>query len=425
MIFFELLFELLFVKSNENSKIRENFFHQHSYSLPESSKSDPFIHFRQVKRILSKVWIKKISHLDEKYDSNSSSFVYILFSKDYSSFKEKLNKYDSINSIYSKENLLLEHSILKKIALTFFLITVFILSQTYVLIFNNKFKNISLFSENFLNSYFLISKLLKKKCNKLYFFYTHEPESNLISHFLMKHNIYVVSIPNSNPLFMFNKNLIFSELVITLAYQFHEFNLFYNNKKASFWNLPDLVNFYNINLCSNDMHSICYYSHASWLRKELDHNITPFNEVKLEIDFLNNIKKNNVLKDFNVTVCLHPKEKESSYLLNQSKKYYKSVFGENTNFYNMESRNSFKDFDLGFGTFSSILFERLHCGYKTLFFNNSIDKFPVKNSKINSLVFSDYSFFTTKISESLELNTDLFFKGIEDYTFILNKFKND
>lgn len=425
MIFFELLYELLYFNSNENSKVRENFFHQHSYSLPESSKSDPFVLFRQLKRILTKVWIGKISYPEEKYDVNSSSYGYILFSKDYSSFKEKLNKYDSINSIYSKENLLLEHSILKKIYITIFLVTIFILSKIYILIFKNKFKNISLFAENFLNSYFLINKLLKNKCNKLYFFYTHEAESNLISHFLIKHNIHVVSIPNSNPLFMFNKNLIFSELVITLAYQFHEFNLFYNDKKACYWNPLDLVNFYNINLCSNNVHTICYYSHASWLRKELDHNITPFNEIKLEIDFLNYIKKNKVLKHFSITVCLHPKEKESPFLLNESKKYYQSVFGDNINFYNMESRNSFKDFDLGFGTFSSILFERLHCGYKTLFFNNLIDEFPIKNSKINSIVFSDYSFFTDKISESLEINTNVFFKGIEDYTFILNKFKND
>lgn len=424
MIFFNLLFELLLKKSTDNSKIREFFFNQHSYSLPESSKSDYFIHLKQVKRILLKIWFTKTLFFEKKYDSNSSSFAYILFSKDYSIYKEKLNDHDSINSIYSKENLLLEHSFLIKIAMTIFTITTFCLSQIYILLFKNNLKNISLFSENFLNSYFLINKLLKNKCKKLYFFYTHEPEANLISHFLIKHGVYVVSIPNSNPLFMFNKNLIFSELVITLAYQFHEFNLFYKNKQSTFWNLPELTNFYNINFSSFQKGSICYYSHASWLRKEFDHNITPFNEVKLEIDFLNYIKKHQLLRDFSITICLHPKEKESEDILLKSKIFYKSMFGEKISFHFSDSRKSFKDFDLGFGTFSSILFERLHCGYKTLIFNNSIDEFPLNDSRLNQIIFSDYSLFVTKLSDTLNVSTNIFFEGIKDYTFILNKFKN-
>ena len=275
-----------------------------------------------------------------------------------------------------------------------------------------------------MNSYFLINKLLKNKCKKLYFFYTHEPEYNLISHYLIKHGTYVVSIPNANPLFMFNKNLIFSELVITIAYQFHEFKLFYKNKKSTFWNLPELINLHNNNFSSFQNGSICYYSHASWLRKEFDHTITPFNEVKLEIDFLNYIKRNRILKDFDITICLHPKEKESKDILSKSKKFYRTMFGEKISFHYSDSRKSFKDFDLGIGTFSSILFERLHCGYKTLIFNNLIDEFPINDPRLNRIVISDYSTFVNKLSETLNKTTNIFFKGIEDYTFILNKFKN-
>ena len=100
------------------------------------------------------------------------------------------------------------------------------------------------------------------------------------------------------------------------------------------------------------------------------------------------------------------------------------MFGEKISFHLSDSRKSFKDFDLGFGTFSSILFERLHCGYKTLIFNNSIDEFPLNDPRLNQIIISDYSLFVTKLSESLNVATNIFFEGIKDYTFILNKFKN-
>ena len=149
MIFFDLLFELLLKKSIDNSKIREIFFNQHSYSLPESSKSDYFIYLKQVKRFYQKFGLLKPFLLKKKYDSNSSSFAYILFSKDYSIYKEKMNDHDSINTIYSKENLLLEHSFLIKIAMTIFTITAFCISQIYIFLFKNNLKNISLFQKTF------------------------------------------------------------------------------------------------------------------------------------------------------------------------------------------------------------------------------------------------------------------------------------
>ena len=233
---------------------------------------------------------------------------------------------------------------------------------------------------------------MKVDCEKIYFFSTHEPEANLLAHLLMKKNIKVVKIPNSNPLFMFNKNMVTDELILTLEYQFEEANLFYEDCDFEIkrWHPIGLNKYYNINKENQSSKKLCYYSHASWIRKSEDHHLPKFNEVELELNFLELIRNSNFFSNHEVYICLHPKEKTSSNILIKSKNYYKKIFGSNVQFYNNSSFESFEEFELGFGAFSSILFERIHCGYKTLIFNNLISEFPILNSDFNYFVMSDF-----------------------------------
>ena len=104
-------------------------------------------------------------------------------------------------------------------------------------------------------------------------------------------NIEVIVIPNTNPLFMYNKNIIGNKILLTLGYQVEELLFFNPTYQGSILLKEDfqLVEYHN-NFSSKSNNKICYYSHASWLRIENDQHIPSFNEVKIELELLEYLK---------------------------------------------------------------------------------------------------------------------------------------
>ncbi len=58
---------------------------------------------------------------------------------------------------------------------------------------------------------------------------------------------------------------------------------------------------------------------------------------------------------------------------------------------------------------SSVLFERLLCGYKTLFYTEGMQGFPVPNSSISSVCADNYSTLKALIEWSVKLDEVDFF----------------
>jgi hypothetical protein len=70
---------------------------------------------------------------------------------------------------------------------------------------------------------------------------------------------------------------------------------------------------------------------------------------------------------------------------------------------------------LGVGVYSTILFERLACGWPTLIMSPT-SSFPMPSSSLNEIVVSDDN-FNAKLSDFLKLGKEEFFEklGLEDY----------
>lgn len=426
MIFLDLIIELLFKNKKVNKEIRYDFFNQHSFTLPNSAKNDVLIGLRQLKRVLQKIWFQKVDYSDQFYDTKSNDFLYVVSPHDISSKLKFIKNDQKVKGALSKFNLLLDLSFSNKILFTIFVILFFSVIVLYVFFIKRNRINIALFPEHILQCYVLIKKLKRFNCKKLYFFYTHEPEANLIAHVLIKYRINVIKIPNTNPLFMFNKHLIASSVLLSLGYQHDEAISYYkeNSKlKLGYIIHPELEQYHNNHLNSNRNKNICYYSHASWLRINLDHNLPWFNEIYEEVNLLNQIKQTQLFNNDIITVCLHPKEKSNPQIFSQAKSYYEGVFGKNVIFYEKKSYESFKEYDLGFGAFSSILFERIHCGYKTIIFNEEINGFPIENSDFNKFVIKDIQYLKLKLNKALKMGEREFFNGLNKYTFHFDKLK--
>ena len=416
----KFIYTIFFSKSFENKKIKNDLLYKHTFSFPESSKSDLFLPFRQFKRILFKIWNdtnqEKITFLKQK-----DSIIYCDTNLEKNDLIKYVRNYDkSVEFGLSRENLLVGFPFLKK--LFFSILYLFLLIPVFLVIFfkRNLILNLTLLPEVYLQTKETLRLVNHLNINNLYFFHPHEPEANLIAFFMMKNGIKVTKIPNSNPLFMFNKSMLSSKVVLSLGYQKEEADFFYNiddGLKFEYWEPKYLPKFYNNNFENPINNKICFYSNAAKIRKEMDNNLPVFNEVSMEIDLLDFIRTNNIFSKHDVTVCLHPKEKQSLEIKSKSIEYYKEIFGESVKFFEEISYHSFSKFNIGFGAFSSILFERIHCGYKTLIFNDRINEFPIIKSNFDYFLVKKLNDIEKKIDSSLLINSNNFFLDRLNYTF--------
>ena len=419
MIFWILLKTLL-LKGDVGKKIRFNLFNQHCFEYTNSSKYDRFLFLRELKLLFKSFFISK----EGKKIHPIGVGLYVLSNLNIKGKVEFISSsFENIDFIVNKRDIYLYSTLKFKILISFIILLTFpyFFSRTFFIQKNRI--NHTLFIRHVYISLVLCS-FLKANCKKIYFFYPHEPESNLIINMLETMNIDIIVIPNTNPLFMYNKNIIGNKILLTLGYQVEELLFFNPTYEGSILLKEDFqLKEYHNNFSSKSNNKICYYSHASWLRIENDQHIPSFNEVKIELELLEYLNSKGLFKDVELTICLHPKEKESS-VIEKAQKYYKGIFGNDINFFQNSSYESFKEYDLGFGAFSSILFERIHCGYKTLIFNQHIKEFPLENSSFNKFIVNDIEKFKSKLNQAIIEETKVFFNGLIKYTFLHENFKN-
>jgi len=413
-----LFFDFLFNKDEKYLLAKKRLLDGHSFSLPSSAKEDRLIQLKQFYRI-SKLFMKPIQSNQYK-NKEGDSLIYTI---------NENNINDEISFIESNSNDIIHSHIIKEQNLQglatgnkFFLFILLAFLNFIIFpfsFFSTKNRlNLALLPEHFLGIIIFLRYVNKNRLKKTYIYYTHEPEVPLLCYYLLKQNIHVSAIPNANPLFMFNKVLIANRIILSLSYQKDEMNVF-SNLPFEKWSLKKLSQYYNYDITpiSEEKPKLFYYSHASWIRIREQHNIPSFNEIEMEFKALQTLKNTLKLSNFQVVICLHPKEMKES--LEKRTEYYNEFFGTNFSFFNGSSYKTFEKGSLGVGAFSSILFERIECGYKTFFIMDELKgDFPIPNS--------GYKFFVKKPSEitletfekAIKLTTFDYFKGKEYYTYI-------
>ena len=119
--------------------------------------------------------------------------------------------------------------------------------------------------------------------------------------------------------------------------------------------------------------------------------------------------KNNEIK---LLIFLHPKEKTQKYF-KLSLNYYKDILDNTISYEVVNSTKSssqlFHTVDLGVAFNTTILHERLYCGFKTLFYPNN-PYFPIKNSLLSDICANNENDFENLIKEAMGSSTSDFFK---------------
>ena len=272
-----------------------------------------------------------------------------------------------------------------------------------------------------LNQLIFISS--KNKFKKLFYFSIHRPEANLFSYFLAKKIPEILKIASDTPIFFWNSNLISDTLILCNYYQFEEINQIKSTisiKNIMLWGpenssklVPNSNNFIGLN-------TIGFYSTAAWLRLKkkkvsLVSQYTSDEENCLKY-IINYIQQNNA--NVSLRIFLHPTEKKTnkSIVLN----YYKNVIGDFSNFtidFNENlSYNHFSEVNLGIAMHSSVLHERLYCGYKSIFYSK-MHQFPLRNTLIEKITADSEAQLFRLIDKNFKISDHDFFVSnkIENY----------
>lgn len=404
---------IFFFKKN-NFKIIKELLLKETFALPYSSRLDSLISLKQSRRILLKIWNSSL--YKEKILGEIIVYKDIRLDNDQSYFKIK--KYDKdIKNIIFRSELLENLKTIKKIVYSLIYTCMTIILIPFVL-FSRKYRqNLTLIPEFIIQTVELLLLTKNFKVQKLYYLDIHVPESNLLSSLLINQGVRVVKVPDSNPLFMFNKNIVSSETILTLGYQIEEFVFFNKNKNYKIYPLTEISNFKFDKLNHSHNKKICYYSHGSFTRLNLDHNRPKFGDINMELTMLNKIKKSNFFSNIEIVICLHPKEKIDDAIKEKAINFYKNIFGNHASIFNGNSYDSFNKYNLGFGAFSSILFERIYCHHKTIIFNDIIKEFPIKDSDFNVFIAKNIDELLFKIQDFLKIKNSRFFNKLKKYTY--------
>ena len=389
-----------------------------TFRFPDKSKRDVLMTIRIYKRLLLNLLKKKqpIVFLNTK----SSSYIFdgTVYSIDTRN-TYITNLTGSVSGGFiSKDNLIyrinfwLTVFFILCLSITFF--PVFLLS-----LFHNKKYHLALLLQEFIEVIQLQYLLKKNRITHLHYFCIYEREANLWSYILMKSNIYINKIPSEVPLHFWNKIIISNELSTCFSYQKQEVEYYkqtmFVNKitnwvPETFFEAPERF-LEKRELNNPPEFQIGFFSSGNWLRtyiNDLDLGYNDKENEELLFKTLINYANENNIK---LKVFLHPLEKKEQY--NQVVfDYYKNFIDDKIIFLadkNIKSIEGFDTIEMGVALYSTLMFERLTLGFKTIIAPWDYVGFPIPNSSFANVCSKSSDDIVELIDKNINLSTNDFF----------------
>jgi hypothetical protein len=292
--------------------------------------------------------------------------------------------------------------------------------------FSSRRVNIALLFDELAEAAQLQRFVRKEKITTLYFFSPFEKDANALYLLLKKNGIAVSKIPSPNLLSIHHRHLLSDVLILSSPYQQDELQHFSKTIRVNtiqhwlpeqYFSYGDVYEYYP----EPKRGTIGYYSHATWVRQQEDHADTGAGDHESEEALLKVLsvfmKKN---PGFQLTIFLHPREKKHPDFAEVEKHYSAYFRKEDFQFAErtISSARLFHTVDTGIGAISTILFERLFTGYKTIFYPAGMTAFPVTGSDMNKICVTDGESLEKLILESAPLENSDYFRasGLAKYT---------
>lgn len=404
-----------------------------TFRIPESERKNSLLVLTQYIRFLKICFQPTVSNKETAtYNTNGAVYVYDVFSQGIEGRVAFCNYFanEKMDGAIFKTNLGFSNSIgmsvLMILSSSIILPFVFIAS----LFFKDKAPYATLWKE-LIENYQLIRTVNNLKVKTIYYFCIFEKDANLAALLLNRNGIQVNKIPSEVPIALWNKVIIADKLCVCNGYQFDELENYKSSifvGKTEFWG-PELIleniEKYNKPLVGKK-ETIGFYSTGAWVRKREDH-IDQGVDMEANEEILKLAIKEYCLlhPTIELLIYLHPRERWDKYYQEAIEKYSKIFEGITYSIVDkqMKSTSSFELVNLGIAFQSTLVYERLYCGFKTLLMPLSFKDFPVKNSPMKNIcAFSKEELFE-KITQNFKSTNKEFFisNGIEHYAkFLFN-----
>lgn len=257
----------------------------------------------------------------------------------------------------------------------------------------------------------------REKVHSIYDFAPYLIDSNWVYLFLSDRLQCYSKLPSPGPLNTHNRITFCDQLIISSGYHEEELPLLADilytrvQKWLPEWSFKYIDRYRDLQI-QPPQHTIGFYSHGSWLRRLEQHSDDNLQIDKSEEQLLKDL--NSFLsshREFHLTIFLHPRERKFSDLEVVKAHYCQFLEPECFKFHEkaVPSTFAFEEVDIGLAAFSTILYERLFCGFKTLIGNYYTPDFPVQGSALSSLCFNDQdSLFSSLLDCSKESHEQYF-----------------
>jgi hypothetical protein len=303
----------------------------------------------------------------------------------------------------------------------------FMIRQSLRAIFSKRRINIALSIHEIFEIAYLKYYIKTHAIKHVYDWIPYEKDSNFLSLQLMKEGVEVTKIPSPGPLATHNRIMIGTEIIFSTPYHFEELKRFGDTIRADrFSKWPPQGAEANIHQYMDHPKpppfTLGFYSHGSWVRKAEKHaqhgRAVDVAEAKI-LSLLGRFINEN--PEFKLMIFPHPRERKHNMEL--MLKFYSDTIGHG-NFVIADKSHgtvaSFNLVDIAIGAFSSILYERMYCGYKTLIGNIGFHDFPMNGSTLNTISFVTYDDMQELIKKYAPQNDDWFFdhSKLDEYRYI-------
>ncbi|MDP2385489.1 MAG: hypothetical protein Q8M29_03900 [Bacteroidota bacterium] len=275
----------------------------------------------------------------------------------------------------------------------------------------------------------LINLIKLNNFREIYYFCIYEKDSNITSLLLNYLTVKVNKIPSEVPLGIWNKIIIADTLCLCNGYQYDEVNFFKDSmfvEKLDFYGPEQsLLNIgkYSLSVPAKKK-VIGFYSTGAWVRKLEDHIDQGYEMEGMEERVKHVLRKFCMENSqYTVKIFLHPREKWEKYTALTRERYNKVFEGVTFEFcdFKKKSAETFEEADFAVAFKSTIVFERLYYGFKTLLMPLGWPNFPVQGSKMALICADSDQDLFEKIEKNITLSNREFFEqnGIKHFAKFL------
>lgn len=403
---------------------------QSTFRIPQSERTSPLLVIRKYVDFLRTLFINNNSNRSIITQNNGGIYIYDVSLSSFELRKNYMNYFSNENisgGIFKNE---LYFSKSKPSAALIFILSSIWMPFVFIhSIFKKDKAPFAIIFKEILETINLLNYVREFNIKKIYFFSIYEKDSNICTLILQKFGVLVNKIPSEVPLGVWNSIIIADKLCICSGYQYDEMKEFEKSmfiNGTEFWGPERALE--NISKYKHAVETkkqtIGFYSTGSWIRKLENHIEQGFDMQKMEEEVKFAIKEFCLANpEFNLIIFLHPRERWPKYIDQTLEKYNQDFDRVKFEFsdINVRSSNSFEFADFGIAFQSTIVYERLYYGFKTILMPIGSTNFPVKTSNINTICATSKNDLFQKIASNIKLSNIQFFEknGINHFAKFL------